>query len=237
MKTTAPYSLHPTPSKEAGMTIIEVVMVSAVIGILALVISQFYVGRLVDYSRNFTKIVLQTNTKQAVETMIRDIKFAAYVEANNRWPDNNAPGAPGNLLSWQSTATVPATVVLAVPSRDASGSIIYVDALHNTAHTDDIIYYITNGKTLLRRVVANPVSGNAAKSTCPPASATPACPADAKVVEDVASLSAEYYDANNAITNTPSLAGSLQITLQQTRSSFGRSYNSSLTSRATMRNQ
>jgi prepilin-type N-terminal cleavage/methylation domain-containing protein len=223
--------------QEAGMTMIELLMAATVIGILALVVSTFYSNRLIESSREFSKTILQANTKQAVETMERDLKFAQYIEANNRWPDNNAPSAPGNLYSWQSTTSTPATLVIAVPSRDASGNIIYFDALHNTVQTDDIVYYIDSQKILYRRTIANPVAGNKAVTTCPPALATSTCPADAKVVEDVASLQVVYYDGTNNSTLTPANAGSLAITLQQSRTKFKQTYTSSLTSRVTMRNQ
>jgi prepilin-type N-terminal cleavage/methylation domain-containing protein len=224
------------PRNEAGFSLLELLIAMTFISILAVVMSEFFVRRLIDYNRTFVITSLQTNTKQAVETMESDIKFGTRVLANNQWPDTNSPGAPGNPYSWVSNANTPATVVIAVPSRDSSGNIIYADGLHTQLETNDVIYYISNN-ILYRRTVANPIAGNAAKTTCPPALATPSCPADAKVVEDIASLAVVYYDLTNTVTTTPAGASSIQITLQQSRTKFGRTFVSRLTSQASLRNR
>lgn len=220
-----------------GLSLVEFLIVISMVAVMAIVVSDFYVRRLIDYNRTFVITSLQSNTKQAVDTMEGDIKFATRVTSSNQWPDSNAPTAPGDLHSWASTNTTPATVVISVPARDASGNVIYADGLHTQLQTNDVIYYVNAQNIMYRRVVANPVSGNASKTTCPPASATPDCPADAKIVEDIASLSVVYYDATNVVTNTPANAYSIQITLQQSRTKFGRTYVSRLTSQASLRNR
>lgn len=224
-------------NNQSGYSLVELLIAISMVSVLALIVSQFYVNRLIDYNRTFVITVLQSNTKQAVDTMEGDIKFATRVSANNQWPDSNSPSAPSNLYSWTSNTSTPATIVLAVPSRDSTGNVIYADGLHTQLQTDDVVYYVNAQNALYRRVIANPITGNASKTTCPPASATASCPADAKVVEDIASLSAVYYDTTNTITVTPSGAYSIQISLQQTRTKFGRTYVSKLTSQASLRNR
>lgn len=224
-------------SDQNGFSLLELLISITMIGVLALVISDFFVQRLIDYNRNFIITILQTNTKQAVDTMEKDIKLAQKVEASNQWPDDNSPGAPANKYSWVSNTSTPATLVLAVPSRDSSGNIIYADGLHTQLQTDDVVYYVDANSILYRRLIANPVVGNLSVTTCPPASASPSCPADAKVVEDIASLAVGYFDLTNTSTATPTSAGAVQITLQQSRTKFGRTYVSKLTSQATLRNR
>lgn len=224
-------------NSQSGFTLLEMVMVGAMTTILVVLLSDFFVGRMLDYTRNETQVILQSNTKQAIETMERDIKSAVAVEANNTFEDANSPAAPSNLLSWASTTSEPATIVLAVPAKDTNGNLLYVDPLRNSLHTNDVIYYVDSvSKILFRRVVANPVSGNAAKTTCPPAEATPSCPSDSHVVENVANLKATYYNGENQETATPSQAGSILFEVTQTRERLGRVYRSTLVTRASLRN-
>jgi type II secretory pathway component PulJ len=216
------------------MTLVELAIAMSIMGILTLMVADFYANRLIDYNRNFTQTILQSNTKQAIDTMERDIRASTGVEQNSTWPDANSPGG----IPWVSDSATPSTVVLSVPSRNNSGGLIYNDpATHNSVKTDDVVYFVGTGNALYRRLIANPDPTNAAKTTCPQASASSSCPADAKVVEDVASLLAVYFDTNNVMTATPSQAYSIQITLKQSRISFGRTFSNSLTSQATLRNR
>jgi prepilin-type N-terminal cleavage/methylation domain-containing protein len=213
-------------SRQDGFTLVELIIVSAMVGVLALVISQFYSNRLTDYAREFATTQLQANTKQALETMERDIKSAQYVEANNNLTDAYNSGG------WTTGTSV---LVLQVPAQNSSGTPIYIDGFHTTIWSNEVIYYVTDG-ILYRRLIANSnATGNSAISTCP--AGTSGCPADAKVIENVASMSLSYFDDSNAVTSLPSLVHIVQATLTQSRSVFGRTYTSTLTTSATLRNR
>lgn len=205
---------------QRGATLLELIMASMMMGFLALVITEFYTQNLVNYARNESQIILQSNTKQAVESISAVIRSATAVQATNNVTDANKPGG------WTSNAN---TLVLATPALDASKNPIYVDASHTAVWANDTIYYIKDN-VLYRRILKNSSApGNAAVTTCPPESATGPCPADAKVVEDVASLTVDY---GGPIAD----AESLKITLTQSRARFGRTYISTLTARSTLRN-
>jgi prepilin-type N-terminal cleavage/methylation domain-containing protein len=228
---------------QSGFTLLELLISTVIIGILAVVVSEFYVQRLIDYARTDTLIILQSNTKQALESMEKDVRSARTIEVSNQWADANGPG--GNQYGWSSTTGSPSTLVLALPTEDASGNLQYADASHNAILTNDVIYYVdTSQKTLYRRVIVNPICASAGGSvsckdttTCPPASASPSCPSDGKVIEDVANMVINYYDTNNVATSNTNLTYSLDTTLTQSRYKFGRTYSNSLTSRITLRNK
>jgi type II secretory pathway pseudopilin PulG len=233
-------------SDQSGISLLELIMSAAVIGMLAVLVAGFYVDRLIDYARTDTLLILQSNTKQALESLERDAKSAQTIETVNQWPDAHGPG--GDQYGWSSTTDSPSTLVLAVPTTDNSGSLLYVDETHTAIQTHDIIYYVDGTKkTLYRRVIANPtclpsqggtgVVNCKARSTCPPALATANCPPDGKVIEDVANLTASYFDTNNLATTNVNNVYSIDATLTQSRYAFGRTYSNSLTSRITLRNK
>lgn len=216
---------------QRGYTLVELLVAAAVLGLMALVITVFYTNQLVNYARNDSLIFLQSNTKQAMEAMSGSVRQAQQVEDQNRNTD------PNKSSGWSTTASSPATLVLAVPATDSSDNLLYYDSLHNTLVTNDVVfYYNSTEKAIYRRTIAAPVSGNSAVTTCPPASATPSCPADERVVADVASLSLAFLTNTGAVTATPSSASSVQLTLKQSRSVFGQTYTSSLSSQVTLRN-
>jgi hypothetical protein len=222
----------------AGFTTVELSVAAVLVSIVVMIMGQFFATNLNSYTRSFTKTVLQSNTKLGIETLERDIKAAQAVEDPNRWPDPNAPGAPGDLYSWHPSTGSGATLVLAVPARDTSGNLIFADVLHNAIETNDVIYYLDAGsKILYKRVIANPVAGNATLTTCPPAAASASCPSDAKIVEDVADLTIAYYTSNNTLTTNPPSAGLVQITLTQTQKKGSRTYTNSFASRVSLRNK
>jgi prepilin-type N-terminal cleavage/methylation domain-containing protein len=231
---------------QSGVTLLELLIATIMIGILAVVVSGFYVNRLIDYARTNTLLILQSNTKQALESVQRDIKSAQTIETTNQWPDANGPG--GDSYGWHSNNASPSTLVLALPVTDASDTLQYVDSTHAALQTSDVIYYVDSAsKSLYRRVVANPIclasqggSGTvncSMRTTCPPAAASANCPADGKVIEDVANMTAQYYDTNDASTANVNNIYSVDITLTQSRAKFGKTYTNSLTSRSTLRNK
>lgn len=228
---------------QSGFSLLELLTAVVIIGILAVVVADFYTSRLIDYARTNATIILQTNTKGALETMQKDVRSARTVESANQWADVNGPG--GNQYGWTSSTGSPSTLVLAVPVSDTSGNLSYTDSTHTALQTNDVIYYVNSTNHILyRRVIVNPICASAGgtvncsmRSTCPPASATSSCPADGKVIEDIANLQVAYYDSNNASTSTIANVYSVDITLTESRAEFGRTFTSALTSRATLRNK
>jgi prepilin-type N-terminal cleavage/methylation domain-containing protein len=215
------------PLKQNGFTLIELIIVSALIGVIAVVISQFYSNRLTDYAREFTTTELESNTKQALETMQLDIKSAQYVEANNNLSDAYNTGG------WTTGISV---LVLQVPALDSSGNPIWIDGYHTSLWSNEIVYFVS-GNVLYRRLLANSnAPGDTAVSTCP-AGTGGGCPVDGKVIENVASMQLQYFDDNNATTTLPNLVHTIGVTLTQSQSTFGNTYTSTLTSSATLRNR
>lgn len=203
---------------------------------------KFVIDAISGENQDYNKTLVLSNAKLAVSEIASVVNSAVSVEADNAEPDSNAPGAPGNLYSWSYTTS--STLILAVPSKNSAGSVIYVDALHDQIYTDDVVYYLNNSNhKLYRRYIANAnAPGNAAETTCPPASASSTCPADALVVDDVASLSVSYLAYNSSSStfvtvSPPTGTEAVKYSVTETRIINGKTIAGSYTTLATLRNK
>lgn len=229
-----------TSLNQRGVTLIELVVATAVTAMLVIIIGQFVGNSLFFSSREDTQTVLQSNTKGAVESVATAVREAKRVEATNTLPDANAPG---NQYGWTVTSPATASLILGVPARDSNNNLLYIDGQHTNIYLDEYVYYIDPTTSILyKRVIRNPNTGldgnvSAAVTTCPSASASSSCPADPKVVSDVAQLNTVYYDSNNNIVTTPTGTEAVQITLVQTHKAGKQTLSSSFTTIVAMRNK
>lgn len=207
---------------EGGFTTIEVIIAITMMSIIGLIVLNFFTENLINYHRGESQVTLQANTRQAIESMSRVIRSAQTIEATNSITDANENGG------WTTDGD---TLVLATPALDSSDNPIYADASHNTLYTNNVVYYVS-GDVIYRRTLANPnASGNAAVTTCPPSAASESCPADSKVVEDIATLSIAFDNAD------VEQAQSVTLTITRIRNLFGKTYTSTVTGDATLRNK
>lgn len=221
-----------------GITLIELVVSIGIASLLLLVLLQVIANVYRNWRREGTKTQLQTNTKIAVETVAQVIRAAKSVEAKNSQPDPNPP-VVGDPYSWTGVTGSGATLILAVPAKDSDNNLIYIDATHTSLYTNNVIFYLDpTSKILYRRTIANQTApNNAAVTTCPPALASPSCPADSKVVEDVANLTTTYLDASGGVVSTPSGTEAVEYNLSQTRAIGSDTYQSNYGTTATLRNK
>ena len=216
---------------QAGFTLIELLVTIILIGIVGVTLSAFIANWLEASSLAQARSDLLSNAETALDTIGNDIKLSGDADQNNRWSDSNAPGAPTNLLSWQSGSQ---TLVLAKAATDASGAIIYSDPNKYISEKDNDIYYLS-GQTLYRRILASDNASDAAVTTCPPPGQA-GCPADRVIATGVTSFSVQYYDADeNIVTPTSARSIELDITLASTR--YGHPITASYNTRMVFRNK
>jgi prepilin-type N-terminal cleavage/methylation domain-containing protein len=225
--------------QERGYTLIEMLVAISISTMLILAIGSYAANSVVGSNQDYNKTLVLTNAKEAVGIVARQIRLARSVLANNTLPDDHAPSAPSDLYSWSGAAGTGTSLILAVPSRAASGDIIYIDGMHTQMYTDNVIFYLDSGsKRLYRRWIAiTSAPGNVAITTCPPASASPSCPADADVVDDVANLSTSYLKASGVATTVPDNTEAVNYTVTETRAINGKSYSGTYSTIATLRNR
>jgi prepilin-type N-terminal cleavage/methylation domain-containing protein len=223
---------------EGGFSLLELLIAITVSSVLLFVGGTFVGQGTLSVNADLNKTLVQTDTETAVNTIARVIKSARSVEAQNSQPDLYSPGGSGNLYGWSGVAGSNGTLILAIPSRDTSGNLLYIDGLHTNLYTDDVIYYFdSTTKKLYKRTLANSIAGNAATTTCPPANATPSCPADSVVVQDIANLTTSYFDSTNASISSPSGTESVGYTLTETRVIGNKSYAGTYSTKASLRNK
>jgi len=180
-------------SDNRGFTLIEVIITLTVASVLVGVVLGFMVNSLTQYGIAGARAELLNEAQIALDIAANDVRLAANADANNRWEDANAPNAPSDEFSWSSDAD---TLVLATAVEDASGNILFSDTSNYISHKNNSIYFVQSGN-LYKRVLAAPVTGNTAITTCPASLANASCPADRLLLGNVESFSVKYYDDQN----------------------------------------
>lgn len=177
--------------RQSGFTLPEVIVALTLSSVLIGIIIGFMVNSLSQYGITNARAELLNEAQIALDIAANDIRLSANADANNRWPDENGPGAPDVTLGWESNGT---TLVLATAAEDGDGNILFSDSANYISHKNNSIYFVQSG-ALYKRVLAAPsVSGNTAVTTCPEDSATPTCPADRLLLRNVESFTVKYFN-------------------------------------------
>lgn len=216
---------------QSGTTIVELVVVITVLAVVVGSIMSFILLTLTSITINNAKAELLNEAQVGLDIVTNDIRVAANAQSTNRWPDNNAPGAPSNLYSWGSTAS---TVVLATPVTNSDKDIIYSDSSQYIPEKNDEILFVANNN-LYRRIVASTVSGNSLKTTCPESEATAICPKDRLLIENVESIGIKYYN-NQDEEVIATEARSIEITINLYVVQYGKEIRETYVNRAVFRN-
>ena len=216
---------------ESGLSIIELAIALAITAFLMTIVVSFSVDKLEQNTIQNTQYQLLTNAETGLDRISADVRVASAEDDNNRYQDPYAPSAPSNELSWASNGT---TLILATAATDNKNNVLWSDAQDYVSDKNDIIYYLKNG-SIYRRMLADPVAGNAASTTCPPANATAACPADSDILDNVSSFSVEYFNSENQQV-TPSNARSIQLSVILSVSKYNQNITANYTTRMVFRN-
>ncbi len=217
---------------DQGFTLIELLVTLTVLTVVALSLASFTANWLQASSLAQAKSALLDNAQNALDSVNTDIQLSGASDANNRWPDVNAPNAPSDQLSWQSNAQ---TLILAKASVDKDNNIIFSDPSKYISQKDNEIYYVSSG-TLYRRTLAADDPDTAAITTCPASAVTATCPADKVVATGVSSFLVQYYSADNSQVD-PSSARSIQLSLTLKSVSYNHPITASYTTRMVFRNK
>jgi type II secretory pathway component PulJ len=214
-----------------GFTVVEILVAVTVTSLLIMVIMNFMADGLVNFAVIQARRDLLSEAQIALDKVADETRISANADQNNRWEDSHAPQAPSNLYSWSSDST---TLILATAAQDSNKNIIFSDPSKYITEKNNNIYFVSSG-SLYRRVLASPVDGNAATTTCPASAATSNCPADEKLISNVSSFSVQYVDGNGDQVD-PTDARSIELDINLSKSYYGRTITADYKTRMVFRN-
>jgi type II secretory pathway component PulJ len=218
-------------NKQGGYTIVEVLISLVITSILVGVLMIFSISSLINNAINGARIDLQSEAQLALDLIGDDIRLASGADLNNRWPDENAPGAPTDLLSWQSTEDV---LVLSTIAENAGREILFEDASNYISYKNNTVYYLVDGE-LYKRDIAADIEDNRSRSSCPELVATADCPADRAILSNIEELVFTYVDRSGAVVD-PENARSVEVFVRLSTFRAGQTITAEYKTRMVFRN-
>ena len=217
--------------KQNGYTLIEITIALTVASALIFLIISFMTNSMVEYARANTRSELLGEAQVALDIMSNDTRLSGNADANNRWPDQNSPGAPGDEFSWTSDDD---TLILATAVEDSNDEIIFADPALYISEKNNNVYFLQDNK-LYKRTLASTVEGNTAKTTCPTGSATQECPADKILLNNVLDFEVKYFNDQNQEV-IPTSARSIEVYVKLEKSEYSQPVSAEYTTRMVFRN-
>lgn len=211
-----------------GFTLIELLITCALIGIVGILISAFFVGWVQSYEITSARTNLLSDAENALDTVTQDIRLSGAADQNNRWADPNSPS--GNY-GWASNAS---TLILARAVTNGAGDIVFSDPNNYVTEKYNQVFFVKNG-TLYQRTISSSDPNDISTTSCPPPG-TASCPADKVLANNVNSFQIQYFDSdeNQVI---PTNARSIQLTLNLKDTVYGSPIKASYTTRMVFRNE
>jgi len=211
-----------------GVSMVELILTISIVSILSIVVMNFMVNWFQQNAISETRAVLLADAQNAIDQMGDAIRLSSAADQNNRWPDDNAPNGQ---FGWSSDSD---TLILASAVEDQSGAIVFSDPSNYTSEKNNQIYFL-EGSSLHRRILAAPVESNKLVTSCPVESASPECPADRVLANNVASFSVKYFNGENQEVS-PSDARSIELSLTLQKNQFSQLIQSVYKTRMVFRN-
>lgn len=213
-----------------GYTIPELTVSIVVLGILIISLFSFSTYYFSSVTRYNAFVEMSVDSQNLLRATVEQLRYGAGVRQSNTITDSNAPAGGWN------TSNTDFVIIIAVPAVDSNREYI-IDSATGSPYNNELVYF-KDGTTLYRRTLAQPdATGNTLKTSCPAALASPSCPPDNKLVENLDSMVFTLYDQDNASTLNPLLARSVKIDLGLRKKSFGNPLTLDNSIRVTLRNQ
>ncbi len=220
----------PIKQGQTGFTLVELLVSISVMAIVAVVFIGMASSYLVLMTRNNELSEITISSQNLLRSTVTNLRFGDGVRQSNQTSDPNAPSGGWNT---NNSAFV---IIIAIPALSAAHDYI-IDPDTGSPYMNELVYY-KNGSKLMERKLANPnATGNSLKTTCPSNLATNSCLADIQLATYVNTMNFTLYDQNAVQTSTPSLARSVNITLNMKRNAPGNQLNLTTNMRVTLRNR
>lgn len=200
-----------------GFTVVELMIVLGVTAFLSALILYFgmnYWQYSALLSADNETYVQRLNAQDYIREVIG---MSDGLISQNSLPDSNA-GSPDPVAGsnyWLPLHAVPKTISVSgsgitplLYARKAAVNTSRQIAMNGTTpYDDEYVLYINNQtKQLMVRIIANPnVASNLIKTSCPPQSSTASCPPDKILMDNVSSITTNYYSRSGNVINYESI--------------------------------
>ncbi|CAN5710079.1 hypothetical protein BH23PAT2_BH23PAT2_02940 [soil metagenome] len=192
------------PDNNSGFTITELLIVIVATGIMSGAILTFtfqYWRYTYALQADLETLTTRLNAGDSLRRLIGS--STGFIIQTSLPDDSPLNPDPGNPVFWEEKHAIPITHASTTGettpiayfkrmSFDASRDIIFNG---EEPFEDEYVLYINgDDRTLYLRSIANPgAPDNALQTSCEPASASPSCPADRIIAENVASVAMRYF--------------------------------------------
>lgn len=219
----------PTKLGQRGVTIVELLMVTAIAGLLVVSVLSVTLVFYGDIIRGNQQARLAVESQNILRNVVEELRVSSGIRANNAIADSNAPGG-----AW-STSNEDLILIISTPVLDSTNNFV-VNPITGSPYQNEIVYFADNG-TLYKRHLANTsATGNTVKTSCPAVSASASCPADVVMSQNFETMHFVFYDQDDVITTTLADAKSIELTVEMLRRSFGQIIEFDNRIRITLRN-
>jgi type II secretory pathway component PulJ len=201
-----------------GFTLVEMVVIMPIMIVAIAITITFILNVFISLSSKNTVVSQQLSAQSALFTIRDDIMFANFFEGELQ-PNESDPYAPRGPNTWHAktdnalmiseiayTANRQNPDRTVVRVKDAPSPCTTADYTTNIPATNTLIYFVSGGK-LYRRTIIPDQTKNCTTTfriqSCPAANASPTCPADIMLAEDVKTFSITYYSGKTGDADTP----------------------------------
>lgn len=197
-----------------GFTLPELMVSITLIGIISVSLFTIMSNYFANITRNNMFVQMTVDSQNLLRATVEELRYGAGVRQINAISDVNAP-----VGGWN-TSNTNFVIIIAKPAVDSSDNYI-IDPITGSPYNNELVYFKQTG-SLYKRTLAHPSAiGNSLKTSCPESIATPACPADRKLIDYIDTMVFTLYDQDDSITTDPLLARSVKINLSMKRNTFG----------------
>lgn len=214
-------------SDEKGFTITELLVAIALSAMASVLIVTAFVYTYGNVLVEQAEASMVRQSQLFLRRMVEDIRLSNHIKTSNDIADAYNAGGwvtsdPANIL----VATLPAT--------DENGEFVYDDTTGEPYYHE--VVYFSDGDTMYRRLLANPLAIDSVQnSTCP--APNTGCQRDIELVDNVENMLFEFHDVNDDVTALPEDSRSVQVTINLRRQIYGNDVSTSNTTRITLRNE
>lgn len=212
-----------------GVTIIELIVVTAIAGLLIIsttTVMLFFYG---DVLRGNLQSQLAVESQNVLRTIVEELRVSSGIRSSNTINDANAPGG-----LW-TTSNTNLILIISTPVLNGSRQFV-IDSATGSPYQNEIVYFANNG-TLYKRYLANTsATGNTFKTSCPMALSSSSCPADVIMSKNFSTMNFVFYDQDDVQTSNIADARSIKLQIIMNRKTYGKDIKFDNSIRVTLRN-